>query len=151
MGRPKINIGVCTTEGCNKPKHSRGLCNTCYKRLNYEEYGRDNRGATRQIIAPLLSLGEDGQGYITIKIGMGRGPKDWMKYHRYLMEQKLGRKLFSFESVHHKNGNKKDNVLSNLELWVTKQPKGQRPIDLIEYAEWIIKTYKNEQQNTIQE
>ena len=54
----------------------------------------------------------------------------------------IGRYLFSFENVHHKNGVRNDNNEDNLELWITKQPKGQRPDDLIEYAEWILKTYK---------
>lgn len=37
-------------------------------------------------------------------------------YHRYLMEKKLGRKLGSDEIVHHKDGNKSNNSLDNLEL-----------------------------------
>ena len=60
------------------------------------------------------------------------------------MEQHLGRKLEPYENVHHKNGNKSDNSLKNLELWITKQPKGQRPADLIEYAHWILKNVKEE-------
>lgn len=36
--------------------------------------------------------------------------------HRYLMEQYLGRKLNRNEVVHHKNGNKLDNRLENLEV-----------------------------------
>jgi hypothetical protein len=39
-----------------------------------------------------------------------------MAEHRWLMEQKLGRKLTRFELVHHINGDKRDNRIENLEV-----------------------------------
>lgn len=145
MGRKKLetNQGNCNN-GCNKIIHARGVCRSCYRKIHYDEYERNKRGSEKRDIHPLLTIVTDISGYQRIKVNEGNGCRDWVKYHKYVMEQNLGRKLASHENVHHKNGNKSDNRFENLELWITKQPKGQRPIDLIEYAEWILKTYKNE-------
>lgn len=61
--------------------------------------------------------------------------------HVKVMGDHLGRPLIKGETVHHKNGNRADNRLSNLELWSTKQPKGQRVSDKIQYALEIIALY----------
>jgi hypothetical protein len=53
-----------------------------------------------------------------------------MAVHRHVMEKKIGRKLLTTETVHHKDGNRKNFDDSNLELWANRHGKGQRMSDL---------------------
>ena len=67
----------------------------------------------------------DTKGYVSVRWG-----GVLHKEHRLLMEKILGRRLNSYESVHHKNGIHHDNRPENLELWLGGIRYGQRAIDI---------------------
>lgn len=64
--------------------------------------------------------------------------------HVIVMERIIGRYLLTGETVHHKNGHRDDNSESNLELWASSHPPGQRIEDLISHAVGILQQYSPE-------
>lgn len=135
---------LCTVDGCSRKHESHGYCSTHAARLR--------RGADVNAPIPEKSppnRGEWGRwtmdtyGYIRRARLLPNGKREKQAQHRYIMEQALGRSLLSGENVHHINGVKHDNRPENLELWVTHQPSGQRPGDLVAWAKEILERYDN--------
>ena len=130
---------LCKINGCNKSAHT---LNTGYCRAHYYRYISYNDPlAGREIVGPDSGprKHKNKKGYVTLYWRDG----SYTQEHRYVMEQHLGRKLLVSEYVHHMNGVRDDNRIENLELWVTSQPPGQRPEDLIKWAKEILEKYSN--------
>ena len=110
------------------------LCSTCKRRIG--------RGGSKELPPTNNFWHRDMNGYIVLSPSHPLNKTDRPVYaHRAYMEQIIGRKLLSHESVHHKDGDRANNVASNLELWSSSQPPGQRIEDKVIWAKEILRLY----------
>lgn len=133
----------CTIEGCNGKKKGQGLCNKHILKL--KKYGDPLAGHE---ISPPPVLGSrqiDKTGYVLLYIKGNKRQGRYVREHRFVMEQILGRDLSKNEFVHHKNGDRQDNRPENLELWTKHHPAGTRVKDLLLWAREILAKYKDEE------
>jgi hypothetical protein len=143
--RKDANI-ECSVDGCDWGLHTAGLCFHHYYVLR--TYGDLNYGSRH----PTFKTGrrKSGQGHLDIngyiQLYLPDNPNSnkngIILEHRLVMSNYLGRPLRDNESVHHKNGNRSDNRIENLELWSGHHPNSMRVEDLIKWAKEILKTYE---------
>lgn len=120
----------CIVDECDNKWFSKGYCEKHYQR--WRKYGDPN----------IMLRNENGKGtiddsgYKRFKIN-GKVISE----HKIIMETYLNRELLPEENIHHKNGNRLDNRIENLELWNTKQPSGQKIEDKIKWAKEILMQY----------
>ena len=119
-----LNCQQCGKEFWVKPSKSGFYrkAKFCSKSCAYESYRK-----------PIRS---DSNGYAITTVN-GRD----VYLHRQEMENHLSRKLLPDETVHHKDGDRMNWHISNLELWSSRHGKGQRVSDRIESATAFLKEY----------
>lgn len=138
----------CIVDNCDRPQWSKkkDKCNLHWKRAerNLGDANGKGRGSPGQARGKRNLSGRytTPQGYVRIRLEDVVGDGSWVLEHRYVMEQHLGRPLLSEENVHHKDGDKQNNTLENLELWIVQQPRGQRVEDILEWAHEMIARYE---------
>lgn len=119
--------------GCGTPVDRRAKrCLRCAPVVT----GGQRRGSGRYVNK------SSGYAFIRVDDHPRAGSNGYVREHVWVMEQMIGRYLLPGEEVHHKNGVRDDNRPTNLELWVKRQPSGQRAADLLEWAREIIATYE---------
>ena len=86
----------------------------------------------------------DKNGYVTIRCydyPGDEGKAVSVFEHQAVMAKHLGRPIYNDESIHHKNGQRDDNRIENLELKVSHHGQGQTIEDAVVWAREILSRY----------
>ena len=130
----------CSVVDCDRATQAKGYCGTHYKRAI-------KHGDVQHDVPIRVVTGEGwlSHGYWYVPVPpderhLSNGDTS-IAEHRLVMARHLDRAITPGEVVHHRNGDRTDNRIENLELWSTVQPKGQRAAEKVAYACEILSQY----------
>lgn len=130
----------CAVEGCPRPRHALGICTTHYGRL------RTHGSLDLPIRVRVQRRFVTKFGYVAVAdpTHPNANSSGCVFEHRLVMAAHLGRALLPGETVHHRNGDRQDNRIENLELWTRSQPSGSRVEDKVQWAVELLSLYAPE-------
>lgn len=133
----------CEVSGCGRKHFGHGLCQAHYARWKATGSPGERPIGVRR---PLQSR-KTVNGYILVHEPdhPSADANGFIREHRVVMANMLGRELESNEEVHHKNGVRSDNRPENLELWLkgTHRP-GARVDDMVAWAIELLAKHRPE-------
>lgn len=134
---------TCSVEGCERESVAHSWCDAHYAR--WRKYG-DVRADTpirerRRITTSRPLISKDGYCYVPAEGHPNANANGLILEHRLVVSRDLGRPLTAQETVHHKNGIRSDNRLSNLELRAGPHGPGQDVNDLVAYSVDLLAEY----------
>jgi hypothetical protein len=122
---PECRAGTKTCEQCGKefplrpakkatsPVYQARFCSfecqTEWRGKNCAHRWVNDQGYVEITVEPTMRQDVDSNGYVRINTGTGKLSEGRVKEHRWVMEHRLGRRLFPHEEVHHKNTIRTDN------------------------------------------
>ncbi len=148
---PRQNEGLsCRALGCDRKAEDAGLCGA--HAIRSRKYGENDD----RFLAPIAGREprtsgfrqKSKQGYINVYVPAntpGAHQQHFKRYtawymfeHRYVMQNWLGRPLLPREQVHHRDGNRENNHIDNLELKSGSHGNGINIIDGIQASlDWV--------------